>query len=202
MQSPEGHMERDELAVELFQKCYLTGEYPVRTGGVVTEYFDKYQFESDPTLLSAVADHLSTLLPQQTEVLAAIELGGVPLGIAISAWTSLPLAIIRRKRKHYGTRRLIEGPSLAGRRVVIVDAIVATGSQTVQCAGLLTRSGASVIGAACVIDKEAGGPVFLAQHGLPLCSLFTKSHLLLASFTRKESSPSPGVAVPATSGHT
>jgi len=94
-----------------------------------SKYFDKFLFESDPVLLDAVAAHLVELLPPPTEVLAGLELGGVPVATALSLRTGLPVAFVRKAAKTYGTAKLAEGIDLAGRRVVVIEDVVTTGGQ-------------------------------------------------------------------------
>lgn len=53
-------------------------------------YFDKYRFESDPVLLSGIAQHLQPLVPAGREVLAGIEIGGIPIATALSLISGLP----------------------------------------------------------------------------------------------------------------
>ena len=58
----------------------------------LTEYFDKYRFESDPLLLREIVRHVAALVPVGTEVLAGLELGGVPIAVALSMETGIPTA--------------------------------------------------------------------------------------------------------------
>ena len=51
------------LARDIDDTCRLTGEFTLRSGQVVTEYFDKYLFESQPALLRRVAEAMVPLLP-------------------------------------------------------------------------------------------------------------------------------------------
>src|SRR3954451_21773871 len=105
-------MERDEVAGRIDAACRLTGEFRLRSGQVSTRYFDKYQFEGDPVLLAAVAEHLVPLIPEGTEVLAGLELGGVPVVTALSMAANLPAAFVRKEAKTYGTARLAEGAEI------------------------------------------------------------------------------------------
>src|SRR5213594_1391232 len=77
-------MDRTELAFAVAKVSRLRGEYRLRSGVVVTEYFDKYRFEADPALLRAITDSLVNLVPPATDALAGLELGGVPLATALS----------------------------------------------------------------------------------------------------------------------
>ncbi|MEY2936125.1 MAG: orotate phosphoribosyltransferase [Pseudomonadota bacterium] len=170
-------MERDELAVSILSVARLRGEFRLRSGATSAEYFDKYRFESRPDLLRAIARHLAPLVPPGTEVLAGLELGGVPIATALSLETGLPVAFVRKEAKSYGTCRVAEGAEVANRRVLIVEDVVTSGGQIVKSTEELRALGAAVSCAVCVIDREAGGVESLAQSGLRLLALFTKSEL-------------------------
>lgn len=165
-----------DLARRIGEACRLTGEFTLRSGQVSTTYFDKYLFEADPALLRAVAAAAVPLIPEGTEVLAGLELGGVPVATALSLATGLPAAFVRKEAKAYGTAKLAEGADIAGRRVLIVEDIVTTGGQVVLSAGDLRERGATLVGALCVIDRSAGSHQ-LAGAGLDLISLFTAADL-------------------------
>src|SRR3954452_268168 len=114
-------MSIDELAQRVNSVARLTGTFTLRSGQIVTEYFDKYRFEADPALLADIAAALQPLLPRGTEVLAGLELGGVPIATALSLRTGLPAAFVRKQAKSYGTARLAEGADIAGRRVTVIE---------------------------------------------------------------------------------
>ena len=169
----------DELAPlgkRIGEACRLTGEFTLRSGQVSTTYFDKYLFEADPGLLREVAAAAVSLIPDGTEVLAGLELGGVPVATALSLETGLPLAFVRKEAKKYGTAKLAEGADIAGRRVLIVEDIVTTGGQVVLSARDLRERGATLVGALCVIDRSEGRHQ-LAAEDLELISLFTAADL-------------------------
>jgi orotate phosphoribosyltransferase len=170
-------MDRDDLARAIRGTAHLTGEFRLRSGATSTEYFDKYQFEADPSLLREIARHLARLVPAETEVLAGLELGGVPIAVALALQTRLPMAFVRKVAKSYGTCRLSEGATIVGRRVLIVEDVVTSGGQVVASTEQLREVGAVVVAAVCVIDRESGGADALGKVGLPLRSLFTKSDL-------------------------
>ena len=165
------------LPARLYDAAHLTGEFVLRSGMVATEYFDKYRFEGDPRLLSELTPLLAGLVPADAEVLAGLELGGVPLATALSLRTGLPACFVRKKAKEYGTRRLAEGADISGRRVVIVEDVATTGGQIVMSAAELRDRGAIVDSAVVVIDRESGGREALADIGIELRALYTLSEL-------------------------
>ena len=170
-------MDRDELARRVYEVSHLTGEFRLRSGATSTEYFDKYRFEADPGLIRAVADALVPLVPAGTEVLAGLELGGVPIATVIAQATGLTVCFVRKEAKTYGTCQLAEGAAIDGKRLLVVEDVVTSGGQVVaSCADLRVR-GAVVEHAVCVIDREAGGADALSAIGVELHPLFTMAEL-------------------------
>ena len=170
-------MDRDTLARTIYERTHLTGEFRLRSGAVSNEYFDKYLFESDPSLLRAIGEALVPLLPPGTDALAGLELGGVPLATVLSQVTGLPALFVRKEAKTYGTCRLAEGGELDGRRLTVVEDVVTSGGQVVTSCGDLRDRGALVEHAVCVIDREAGGAKNLADVDIDLHALYTMSQL-------------------------
>lgn len=170
-------MASDSLARRLSSVAQLDGEFRLRSGTITNTYFDKYQFESDPELLSAIAAELVPLIPDDTELLAGLELGGVPICTALSLASGLPAVFVRKKAKEYGTAKLAEGPEVHGRRLLVVEDVVTTGGQVVLSTRDLRERGAVVTTALCVIDREQGGSENLATESIDLKAAFTRSEI-------------------------
>jgi orotate phosphoribosyltransferase len=166
-----------ELGERIYRHSRLTGEFRLRSGAVSHEYFDKYLFESDPRLLREIAEALAALLPVGVQVLAGLELGGVPLAVVVSQVSGLPTAFVRKTAKTYGTCNLAEGAAVTGRRIAVIEDVVTSGGQVIESCRLLRERQADVTAVLCVIDRETGGRDSLAAEDLPLCSLFTMSDL-------------------------
>jgi orotate phosphoribosyltransferase len=164
-------MERADLAQRILDVAQIDGRFRLRSGRWADHYFDKYLFEAEPTLLSAITAHLVTLLPPGTEVLAGLELGGVPLATALSLQTGIPVAFVRKEQKAYGTEKLAEGAPVTGRRVVIVEDVVTTGGQVARSATALRNEGAEIDDVLCVVDRSGGDHPQIDQLGLHLTSL-------------------------------
>jgi orotate phosphoribosyltransferase len=176
-------VQREELARAVYERSHLTGEFRLRSGAISSEYFDKYRFESDPTLLREIADALVPLVPERTDALAGLELGGVPLAVALSQATGLPAVFVRKAAKSYGTCQLAEGADIEGRRLAVVEDVVTSGGQVVASCTDLRERGATVEHALCVIDRESSGPEKLAEIGVKLAALFRMSELERAART-------------------
>ena len=170
-------MYEENLARQIAAVSRLRGQFRLRSGATSDEYFDKYQFESDPRILTAIADGLAALIPPGIEALAGLELGGVPVATALAIRTGLPAVFVRKQAKNYGTCRLAEGCEISGRRLLVVEDVVTSGGQILASCQNLRRAGAIVKDVVCVIDRQAGGTEALAAAGLSLRALLTKRDL-------------------------
>jgi orotate phosphoribosyltransferase len=165
------------LARDVDARCRLTGEFILRSGQVAGEYFDKYLFETDPDLLARVAARMVPLLPDDTDLLGGLEMGGIPIVTVLSAQSRLPALFVRKQAKTYGTCKLAEGPDVAGRRVTLVEDVITTGGAVRDAAGALRAAGATVETVVCAIDRSPGENNPLADVGLEVRSVLTKAEL-------------------------
>ncbi len=168
-------MTKTELAQKVFKVSYLKGTFKLRSGQISNEYFDKYKFESDPELLRLLAKHMAPLILPDTQILAGLELGGVPLATALSLETGIPLIFVRKKEKQYGTQKIAEGLEFSGKKVCVIEDVITTGGQVIESCQELKKQGAMITQVISVILRGSGKE--LAEQGLNLNSLFTMDEL-------------------------
>jgi orotate phosphoribosyltransferase len=161
------------LAARIRSSARISGHFVLRSGLTSNTYFDKYQFESDPALLRAIAEAMAPLVPPGTEVLAGLEMGGIPIVTMLSQVTGIPAAFIRKEPKAYGTCRFAEGASLQGKRFILVEDVVSSGGAIIDAAAKLKVDGMVPELALCVIDRQSGGTEALQAAGLILKAAFT-----------------------------
>ncbi len=170
-------MQRDELGKNIYDVAHITGEFLLRSGTISNEYFDKYKFESLPEILEPIAEHMKELIPNGTEMLAGLEMGGIPLSSAISLKTGKPSIFVRKKAKEYGTRKLAEGSDFSGKNICIVEDVVTTGGQIIESVKELRALGAKIEYVMCVIVREKKAFENLKSAGLTLLPLFDMDEL-------------------------
>lgn len=175
-----------DLADRINTIARLTGTFTLRSGQVATEYFDKYRFEAQPALLAAIAEALAPMIPAGTEVLAGLEMGGIPIATALSLHTGIPAAFVRKEAKKYGTARLAEGADIDGKRVTVVEDVITTGGQVVISTDDLRGLGAQVQHVLCVIDRSSDQGAALTAAGLQMHALLTRAQLDAAEARRAD----------------
>ena len=161
-----------ELGRKLVKASYLKGDFVLRSGKRSNRYFDKFLFETEPTLLRELGKHMAALVPKETQRLAAPELGAVLLGGAVSMETGLPLLLVRKEPKGYGTSKQIEGRFERGDRVTVIEDVVTTGGDSLRSAQVLRDAGVEVIHLVVVLDRGEGGEDNIRGAGVKYSPLF------------------------------
>jgi len=173
-------MTKSQLAQKIYEIAYLTGEFKLRSGQISQEYFDKYRFESKPELLKEIARHLKSKIPAGTEILAGLEMGGIPIATALSLETGIPCVFVRKTAKDYGTCQFAEGlevKEIKNKQVCIIEDVITTGGQVVLSAADLRGIGAKVEHVLCVIHRGSGHEPKLEEKGFKMSALMTMAEL-------------------------
>jgi orotate phosphoribosyltransferase len=170
-------MTYEELGRRIVEVSRITGTFTLRSGATSNVYFDKYRFEADPELLSEIAAHLAGLVPEGTERLIGLEMGGIPLATALSLETGASLGFCRKKPKEYGTCQQIEGGVRAGEKVTIVEDVITSGGAAIEAVGALRDAGCEILALLCVVDRESGASDRFGELGVDFRPLFTWSKL-------------------------
>lgn len=171
--------ELEALARDLVAVAYLKGDFVLRSGRRSNVYFDKYLFETRPAILRSLGQQLAQLVPPGVDRLAAPELGAVLLGGAVMLETGLPLVLVRKEAKEYGTSKAVEGVLEGGDRVCLIEDVLTTGGEAIKAAARLRGLGAEVVRLIAVLDREEGAAEAMAAAGLDYQPLFRKRDLPL-----------------------
>jgi len=171
--------DREALARDLVAASYLKGDFVLRSGRRSNRYFDKFLFETDPALLKRIGAELARLVPAETQRLAAPELGAVLLGGAVSIETGLPLVLVRKEPKGYGTAKQLEGRFQAGERITVIEDVVTTGGDSLRSIEALRAAELDIIHLVVVLDRGEGGEENIREARIPYSPLFKIQDLSL-----------------------
>jgi orotate phosphoribosyltransferase len=166
-----------DLAARLMEVAYREGEFTLRSGRHSHYLIDKYEFETRPDLLRELARKLAGMLPDATDRLAGVELGGVPLATAVSLESGLPFVIVRKGEKGHGLDRPYEGQMTRGERLTLIEDVVTTGGAACRAAEVLRREGAGEVTVLVVVDRQEGAGAAFREAGLEWRALFTRESL-------------------------
>lgn len=126
----------------------------LRDGSTSNFYVDVKKAYGDPALLAMMSEATAANLDQQTTCIAASGYGGLPLGVAVSKLTALPLAMVRDTEKGHGKGGFIDGYVPGEHDVVeIVDDVFTSGRSLRMTAENLRATGAVILGCHAVVAR-------------------------------------------------
>jgi orotate phosphoribosyltransferase len=173
--------DREALLNEIRQHGVVHGDFILSSGQPASWYIDLRR-----VLLSGRAGPLAGRVMLDVtadldyEAVGGLTLGADPVAAAMmhsAAHLGRPLDafVVRKAGKEHGLQRRIEGPDVAGRRVLAVEDTSTTGSSVLTAVDALREAGAEVVGVAVVMERGARSRVLEA--GLPYRAAFDVSDL-------------------------
>ena len=115
-------------------------------------------------------------MTDEADFIAGMELGAVPLAVALSLETGLPYSMIRKTARKHGTGSRIEGPSEG--KAILVDDVATTGGSNVESIKSLVDEGVEVVQVMVVVDREEGAEEKIIPFNLDYRSLIKISDLV------------------------
>jgi orotate phosphoribosyltransferase len=153
----------DDLVARMVAASELHGDFVLSSGRRSSVYFDKFRFLTDPELLRRVAHAVAERLPEGVSALGAPEGAAMLLVAAVALETGLPVIVVRKEPKSYGTGQQIEGADPAGARIALLEDVSTTGEQVRRAARVLEEHGATIEVIVLAIDR--GGADHLHDAG-------------------------------------
>ena len=130
------------------------GEFRLTSGRRSKFYVNLKLAATQPSILNQITTDMALLVPDGAEVIAGMELGAVPLAVALSLKTGLPYVMIRKGERLHGTGNRIEGELMGN--VIVVEDVATTGGSLVDAISVIRREGGVVEKAIVVVDREEG----------------------------------------------
>lgn len=123
--------------------------------------------------------------PGEIDAVGGLTLGADPVAAALlhaaaSRGQDLDAFVVRKEGKAHGMQRRIEGPDVAGRRVVAVEDTSTTGGSVMTAVEALRAAGAEVVAVAVIVDRRTGARERIEAEGLAYHSVFGLEDLGLA----------------------
>lgn len=170
--------DRDELKQLIKDIAVVYGEVTLSSGQVADYYIDLRRI----TLHRRAAPLVGRVMRELTagwsyDAAGGLTLGADPVGTAIlhASGGAVDSFVVRKAEKAHGMQQRVEGPSVAGRRVLVVEDVSTTGGSPLTAVDALRAAGAEVVGVALIVDRGARAAIESA--GLELRSAYSLADL-------------------------
>ena len=156
------------------------GTFTLASGRTSPYYVDIKKAVTRPDLLRTIAEGMAPYA-RDVDRLAGVELGAVPVAAAVSLVSGKPYVMVRKSTKEHGTKHEFEGDLNRGDRVLFVEDVVTTGGTLRAAIERMRGHGAVIEDCVCVVDREEGGRMLLAEISVRLHALLSAKDLLEAA---------------------
>ncbi|RRD51766.1 orotate phosphoribosyltransferase [Buchananella hordeovulneris] len=184
--------QRTRLAALVRQLAVVRGQVTLASGQQSDYYVDMRRVtlhhEAAPLVGHVMLDLLEEngLAPGDYDAVGGLTMGADPVATAMlhaaaARGLSLDAFVVRKAAKEHGMQRQIEGPTVAGRRVVVLEDTSTTGGSPLTAVAVLREAGAQVVAVAVIVDRNTGAGQRIAQEaGVPYFAALDLTDLQLA----------------------
>ncbi|MEL4305335.1 orotate phosphoribosyltransferase [Methanococcoides sp. LMO-2] len=172
--------EKEEL-IEALKACGAVkfGEFTLASGKKSKYYIDIKKASSDPGTLKIIAKQAAALIKEMDiDIVGGVALGGVPIATAVSLETNMPLLLIRKSAKEYGTGGRFVGDAEEGDRIILLEDVTTSGGSVLEAIGAIREAGCIIDKVITVVDREDGATENLGEIDVKLVPLVRASDLL------------------------
>jgi orotate phosphoribosyltransferase len=153
--------DRDELLAQITAKAVVHGRVTLSSGQQADYYIDLRRITLDGEAAPLVGRVMRAVTADvDYEAVGGLTLGADPVAAAMvhaaaAAGDRLDAFVVRKEGKAHGLQRRIEGPDVAGRKVLAVEDTSTTGGSVLTAVGALRAVGAEVAAVAVIVDRGA-----------------------------------------------
>ncbi len=153
----------------------LIGENAVKRGNFTLTSGRKSEYYADikdactrPNIMREIVSEIKKI--KTPKAVGGVELGAVPILVALAYDLDIPYTIIRKESNH-GMKKLLIGHIESNPEITLIEDVVTTGGSLLKAVDLLRENGCTVKDAITVIDREEGGEQLLRENHVELKSL-------------------------------
>ena len=169
---------RDALKNEIINKAVVHGKVILSSGKEADYYVDLRRITLDHVAAPLVGEVMLDLTQDlDFDAVGGLTLGADPVAtammhVAARNGRALDSFVVRKEGKAHGLQRRIEGPDVAGKRVLAVEDTSTTGGSVLTAVEALKEAGAIVVGVAVIVERgakdaiEAAGYKYYAAYQL------------------------------------
>jgi len=178
--------DRDRLLALVKDQAIVHGRVTLSSGKEADYYVDLRRI----TLSGEAAPLVGRVMRELTQDVTYAAVGGLTMGAdpvatsmlhaAAAAGERLDAFVVRKAGKAHGLQQRIEGPAIAGRKVVIVEDTSTTGGSALEAVHAAREVGAEVVAVAVIADRATGAREHIEAEGVPYLSAYSLADLGLA----------------------
>lgn len=165
---------RQQLIDYISAEAVFHGDFTLTSGKKATYYVDLRKVSLDHRVAPLIGQVMLDLIADIPDVSAVggMTMGADPVAAAIlhqgaARGATLDAFVVRKEPKDHGRGKQVEGPDLAGKRVIVLEDTSTTGGSPLAAVEALKKVGAEIAAVAVVVDRDTGAREVIEAAGYP-----------------------------------
>src|SRR4051794_14531774 len=166
--------DRSQLIDHIAREAVFHGDFTLTSGRKASYYIDLRKVSLDHRVAPLIGQVMVDLIDGIPEVAAVggLTMGADPIAAAVlhqgaARGKSYDAFVVRKEPKDHGRGKQVEGPDLAGKRVVVLEDTSTTGGSPLKAIEALLAVGAEIAAVAVVVDRDTGAREVIEGAGYP-----------------------------------
>lgn len=174
---------RDQLLQTIRDQAVVRGRVTLSSGAEADYYLDLRRVTLDGVAAPLVgAVMLDLVADLDVDAVGGLTMGADPVAAAMlhtaaARGARLDAFVVRKAEKAHGMQQRIEGPSISGRRVLVVEDTSTTGNSPLTAVRAAREAGAQVVAVAVIADRDSGAQDRVQEQGLEYRAAYSMSDL-------------------------
>ena len=178
---------KTQLIDYISRDAVFHGDFTLTSGKKASYYVDLRKVSLDHRVAPLIGQVMLDLIADVPEVSAVggLTMGADPIAAAVmhqgaARGLAYDAFVVRKEPKDHGRGRQVEGPDLAGRRVIVLEDTSTTGGSPLAAIEALLKVGAEIAAVAVVVDRSTGARERIEAAGYPYLAALGLDDLGLA----------------------
>lgn len=151
------------------------GKFILTSGKESMYYVDVKKAITNVRILEHISD---IMLPHIVgEKIAGMELGAVPIVVAVALKSKKDYVIVRKRERTHGTRNIVEGEVNDGEEFTVIEDVITTGDSVIKSIDAIRSLGGVVKNVIAVVDRQEGGLRNIKKLNVDVVALTNKDKL-------------------------
>ncbi|MGY6497017.1 MAG: orotate phosphoribosyltransferase [Microcella sp.] len=163
---------RQQLIDFIREEAVFHGDFTLTSGKKASYYIDLRKVSLDHRVAPLIGQVMVPLVDEFNDIFAVggLTMGADPIASAVlhqgaALGRTYDAFVVRKEPKDHGRGKQVEGPDLAGKRVVVLEDTSTTGGSPLTAARALEKVGAEVVAVAVVVDRATGAQQVIEEAG-------------------------------------
>lgn len=165
---------RQQLIDYISAEAVFHGDFTLTSGKKATYYVDLRKVSLDHRVAPLIGQVMLDVIKDIPDVdaVGGMTMGADPVAAAIlhqgaARGATYDAFVVRKEPKDHGRGKQVEGPDLAGKRVIVLEDTSTTGGSPLAAIDALLKVGAVIAGVAVVVDRNTGAREVIEAAGYP-----------------------------------